>query len=100
MALVRAIVCAGLYPNVVRARMPEARFAQTAQGAVEAANEEVDEEEARNGDAAVLSSLRASRQESAKENAALKRELSVVKSELEAMKDMLKAMLVRGQGLQ
>ena len=36
--LVRAILCAGLYPNVVRVKLPDATFVPTAHGAVEAAN--------------------------------------------------------------
>lgn len=38
-SLVRAIVCAGLYPNVLRARMPDTRFVDTVGGAVEAEDE-------------------------------------------------------------
>lgn len=38
--LVRALLCAGLYPNVAKVRMPEARYEKTAQGAIEAANED------------------------------------------------------------
>eukprot|EP00966_Prymnesium_polylepis_P008445 194719-Prymnesium_polylepis.1 len=38
--LVRALLCAGLYPNIVRVRMPDTRYEKTAQGAVEAANED------------------------------------------------------------
>jgi ATP-dependent RNA helicase DHX57 len=32
--LVRAVICAGLYPNVVRVRRPEATFVELAAGAV------------------------------------------------------------------
>ena len=38
--LVRAIVCAGLYPNVAEVRLPDTKYRSTAQGAIEAANEE------------------------------------------------------------
>ena len=39
-ALVRAIVCAGLYPNVAEVRVPGTRYKETARGAIETANEE------------------------------------------------------------
>ena len=38
--LVRAILCAGLYPNVACVRMPKDKFVMTAQGSVETANED------------------------------------------------------------
>lgn len=38
--LVRAIVCAGLYPNVAEVRVPDAKYLATARGAIETANEE------------------------------------------------------------
>lgn len=38
--LVRALVCAGLYPNLVKIRMPETRYDLTAAGAVEHINDE------------------------------------------------------------
>ena len=38
--LVRALLCAGLYPNLVRVRMPDTKFETTHAGAVESANEE------------------------------------------------------------
>ena len=38
--LVRALVCAGLYPNLVRVRMPDTKYVATAQGAIEAANDD------------------------------------------------------------
>jgi len=38
--LVRALLCAGLYPNIVKVRMPDTRYEKTAQGAVEATNED------------------------------------------------------------
>ena len=36
----RALVCAGLYPNLVKVRLPEAKFGVTAGGAVEQQNDE------------------------------------------------------------
>lgn len=38
--LVRSLVCAGLYPNVAKVQLPDAKFEATAQGAVESANED------------------------------------------------------------
>ena len=38
--IVRALLCAGLYPNIARIRMPETKYMATPQGAVETANEE------------------------------------------------------------
>ena len=38
--LVRAIVCAGLYPNVAEVRLPDTKYLSTARGAIETANEE------------------------------------------------------------
>ena len=38
--LVRAIVCAGLYPNVAEVRLPDTKYLATARGAIETANEE------------------------------------------------------------
>ena len=38
--IVRALLCAGLYPNVARIRMPDQKYVATAQGAVEAVNDE------------------------------------------------------------
>ena len=38
--LVRALICVGMYPNLVKVRMPEARYEMTASGAVEHQNEE------------------------------------------------------------
>ena len=38
--LVRALLCAGLYPNLVRVRMPDTTYEKTAHGAVESVNED------------------------------------------------------------
>ena len=38
--IVRALLCAGLYPNIARIRMPDAKFTATAAGAIESVNEE------------------------------------------------------------
>ena len=38
--LVRALLCAGLYPNVARIRLPDTKYTPTAQGAVESVNDD------------------------------------------------------------
>ena len=38
--IVRALLCAGLYPNVARIRMPDQKYIATAQGAIEAVNDD------------------------------------------------------------
>ena len=38
--LVRALLCAGLYPNVARIRLPDTKYTPTAMGAVESVNDD------------------------------------------------------------